>query len=229
MKNEGNYTRKLNGLMRRIKSAHRGGMPDELDPVTQMVIGFLEYNATRSLAHKAFDNFMERMVDINELRVTLPVELIELVGDGYPEIEERATRMHESLNEIYLREHDVTLESISGRNKKQVSAYLETLPGMVPYVSSQVMLLNYGFHAIPIDDRMAEMLAIEGVVDEDATAEDIAHFVERQVKAGDGIKIHAAMRAWADRKSQTLVTAAKESATKKKKIAKAASRVRKKK
>ncbi len=229
MKNEGHYAKKLNALLRRMKSSHRGGQPEETDPVAQLVIGFLEWNATRTLAQKAFDKLMERVVDINDLRVSLPKELIEWIGEGYPDAQERITRLRESLHEIYLREHNVTLESISGRNKKQVTAYLETLPGMVPYVSSQIMLLNYGFHTIPLDDRMTEMLKIEEVLDEEATAEDTAHFIERQVKAGDGVTIHAAMRSWADRKSRSLVTAAKSGAAPRKKSTKTAPRARKKK
>jgi endonuclease III len=228
LKNEGTYTKKFNGLLRKIKTAHRGQVPDEVEPVTQLIISFLEYNATRSMASKAFENVMAQMVDINDLRITLPKELIAIIGDGYPEVQERIVRMRESLYEIYRREHCVSMESIRGRNKKQVANYLQTLPGMVPYVSSQVMLLNYGFHAVPIDDRMAEMLRSEGVVDEHSTTEDISHFIERLVKSGDGVAVHAAMRAWADRKSQTLVTAAKDG-EKRKKTTKTPPQTRKKK
>mgnify|MGYP002637928924 CR=1 FL=1 len=105
---------------------------------------------------------------------------------------------------------------------------MQTLPGIVPYVSAQVMLLNYGFHAIPIDDCMAEMLRAEGAVDEESTTEEVAHFIERQIKAGEGNEAHAAMRFWADHKSQATVAATKES-SKRKKTTKSSPKTQKKK
>jgi len=214
LKNESQYTRKLAALIKQVKSKFKGDLPQPTDPITQIVLGFLEWNATRSLAAEAHQRLMAVLVDNNDLRVSLPVELIALIGDDYPQINLRINRMREVLQDIYVREHDVTLEPIAGKPKKQVATYIDTLSGMIPYVSSQLMLMNFGFHAIPVDERLHEMLVAEDAVDSESTLPDVAAFLERQIKAGEGVAMHAALRFWEDSKSRT-VTPAKSPAKKK--------------
>jgi endonuclease III len=207
LKNESTYAKKFAAELRQIKSKHKTDAPPELDLVTQMVMGFLEWNATRKSALEAHDRLMEVLVDNNDLRVSLPNEIGALIGADYPQLNVRISRLRETLHEIYVREYDVTLDHLIGKNKKQVRTYLETLPGITPYVVNQIMLLNFGFHAMPVDDFMLELFKKDDVVDPDASVEDVAKYLEKIVKAGDGVDIHSAMRAWADVRFRAVVAA----------------------
>lgn len=213
MKNESAYAKKFTATIREVKRSTKADPPPQLDPITQIVIGFLEWNATRKEALEAHDRLMEVLVDNNDLRVSLPTELIAMIGPKYPDAELRIHRLREVLHEIYLREHDVSLDSLQGKTKKQVRNYLESLPGITPYVSAQVELLNFDVHAIPIDERTALFLKEEGAVDEEATVAEIAGFAERQIKAGEGPDVHAALRAWADRKRRVTTVTGKKKPT----------------
>jgi len=99
---------------------------------------------------------------------------------------------------VFEREYVVALTSLEKKAKKDIQKYLDTLPGMVPYVAAQVFLVNFGGHAIPVDDTLAELLKAEEIVDPQATVAEIAGFLEKHVKAEDAVGVHQQLRHWAD-------------------------------
>lgn len=196
MKNESAYTKKLTALLKKVKDAHQPSPHTPADPVTELVIAYLQWNSSRKLAHAAHDRLMKQMVDNNDLRVSHPHEIVNLIGSEYPRSEERAARLHEALQEIFNREHTVALEHLSSQGKKQARTYLDSLPGMVSYVSSRVMLISFGAHALPVDDLLRDKLIAEEAADPDASVEEVAAFLERQIKAGDALQYHLSLDEW---------------------------------
>lgn len=164
------------------------------------MVGFLEWNASRRQADSAHRRLVAAMVDNNELRVTRTEDLTTLIGRKYPLVSERIERMLESLQDVFLREHAVSLDSLREQPKKDIRHYLETLGGIPPYVASQVLLLSFGGHALPVDDKTAFLLIEEGVVPEGAEIRQITSYLERQVKASNAVEAHMKLRAWADSK-----------------------------
>jgi endonuclease III len=200
VKNASAHVKKLNALLRKQLKAHK--LPDEAaqpsEPVMQLVMGFLQWNANRKQAQTAYDRLLSRLVDHNDLRVTHTHEIVSMLGSNYPRAEERAARMHDALQEIFIREHVVALSQLHGKSKKDIRHYLSTLPGIPPYVVAQVLLLSFGGHAIPVDDHLAALFKEEGAAEPDATVEEIESFVEYHVKAGEGPAVHHALQVWAD-------------------------------
>ena len=88
--------------------------------------------------------------------------------------------------------------NLAKKSKKDIRTYLDTIPSMPPYVAAQVTLLSFTGHAVPVDDVLADRLRAEGVVDPEATVDQIASFLERQIRAADGVKAHGSLRAWTD-------------------------------
>jgi endonuclease III len=196
VKNESAYTKKFAALLKKVKEAHQPAEPASTDPVTQLVVAYLQWNSSRKLATAAHEKLMKQMVDNNDLRVSHPHEIVNIIGEDYPRAHERAARMLEALQEIFVREHVVSIDGILAQGKKQAKAYLESLPGMVSYVSARVMLLSAGAHVIPVDDLLRDKLVAEEVVDPDATIEEVAAFIERQIKAGEALATHLALEEW---------------------------------
>ncbi|MFI4862412.1 MAG: hypothetical protein ACIAXF_17235 [Phycisphaerales bacterium JB063] len=190
----------LNALLKKARSAWKGEEPPPLEPITQLVVGFLTWNATTKQAEGAFDKIMSQVVDLNELRVSLNFEIVEMIGVRYPQAEERAIRMRESMNEVFEREHDWRLHSAKTKGKREQREYLDTLPGIPPYVAAQVALLCFGAHAMPVDDKLAALLIDQGVADEGMTPAEIESWLLRQIKAGDALDAHLALQHWADGK-----------------------------
>jgi len=201
MKNDSRYGKKFDALVKKLSEKTPPELV-ELDPVVQVVIGFLEWNATATSAARAHEQMMAVLVDNNDLRVSLPQELLPLIGAKYPQGAERLSRLREVLHEIYAREHAVSLDSLVGKPKKQIRAYVDSLPGITQYVAAQLALLGFGVHAMPVDDSIAHWLRAEEVVDQDASIQNIAQFIERHVKAPDAAQVHRQLRVWADGKSQ---------------------------
>ena len=198
MKDDSAYAKKFTVLMKKICKAYKSVDVLELEPTTQLIISFMEWNATHAMALETHDALMQQMVDNNDVRVSLPQEIVNCIGEDYPLALERACRMHESLNEIFNREHGIVITSLKGKNKKQIKAYFETLPGITPYVVAQMMLLCFGAHAIPVDEHLVALLKDEQVLHPDCTLPEAESFCERHIKAVDALHTHLAMRSWAD-------------------------------
>jgi endonuclease III len=187
-------------LLNKALSAYKGDDPPPRDPVGQLIVSFLNWNATRSQAEDAFTAIMGIMIDVNDLRVSHPHELIEIIGTDYPAAGARIIRLREALNEVYLREHDIHMHSIAGKGKKEQRAYLDTLPGIAPFIAAQVTLLSFGGHAMPVDEKLTALLISEGCLEEGTTPGEAEAFLVRQVKAGDALEAHLALQAWADKR-----------------------------
>ncbi|MEO1236132.1 MAG: hypothetical protein AAFX76_05020 [Planctomycetota bacterium] len=231
--------KKFAALLKKALSTHSGAEdPPPRDPVAQLVVGFLQWNATQAQAEDAFAALMAAMIDINDLRVSHPHELVEVLGEDYPDAAERVIRMRESLNAMYLREHDIHMHSVAGKGKKEQRAYLDGLDGIPPYVAAQVTLLSFGGHAVPVDDKLCALLIDAGCLDEGTTPADAESYLVRQIKAGDALEAHAALQAWADgqpdprsvptAKPKKTTKAAKKKTTKKKVTKKKTARTKKK-
>lgn len=198
MKQDAAKIKLFNALLRTIKSAYKVEEPPGRNPVTELVIGFLQWEATQEMAEDALGRIMAVMVDINELRVTYDHETLALIGSDYPRAEERIARMREALNEIYIREHAMDLSAIHHVGKKDQRTYIESLPGITPYVASHMMLVSYGIHAMPVDEKLVAQLVSEGVADAGATPQEVETMLLRQVKASDALKTHLLLQAWSD-------------------------------
>jgi endonuclease III len=192
--------KKFTALLKKVKSAYKGEDPPPRDPVAQLVVSFLQWNATRKQAEDAFTALMDQMIDVNDLRVSHPHELVAIIGEDYPDAGARVIRLREALHEVYVREHDIQMNSIAGKGKKEQRAYLDTLPGITPYIAAEVTLLSFGGHAMPVDEKLAALLIGEGCLDEDTEPAEAESHLARQVKAGDALEAHLALQSWADRR-----------------------------
>ena len=69
-------------------------------PVAVLVMSFLMWQATSVKAAAAFDRLSDATVDFNDLRVTLPHEIVDLIGPRYPMALERAERLRTVLRDV---------------------------------------------------------------------------------------------------------------------------------
>lgn len=198
MKADSNAAKKLTSLLRKLKSDYQVDPPPASEPVTQLVVGFLQWQATSAQAEQAFTRLMAQLVDINELRVSHDHELVNIIDQDYPLAGARIARMREALNEIYVREHAVATHSIASGGKKEQRAYLDSLPGMTPYVAAIVTLVSFGGHAMPVDEKLVELLAEQGIAKADAPCGEVESFLLRHIKATDALESHLLLQAWAD-------------------------------
>lgn len=190
---------KLNALLKKAPTEALE-LPEPVaqrDPVAVLVFSFLLWEASTSQAIEAFRRIQESMVDFNDVRVSLPRELIDLLGPRYPRADERARRLRASLNEVFKREHAVKFPLAEG--KRDIKAYVESIEGMVvPYVATRLLLICFGVHGVPVDEQTRATLAEHGLCDPDTDLVELAGALARHVKAEQTEAAHAAIQSLVD-------------------------------
>jgi hypothetical protein len=172
------------------------------DPVIEhLILAFLTWEAGEKRAATAPAKLAAHCVDANELRICLPSEIVGILGTTYPRAPERAERIRATLNDIFDREHDVTLAHLADLGKREARQYLDSLEGIPPYVAARTALLALDCHAFPADERLAKLLAAERCLPDDTPHADAPGWIERQVRAGEAGPMFIELEAWAaDRK-----------------------------
>lgn len=205
MKNATAYAKKLRGLLRRTKV----DVPVEsrhTDPLDQLVYAFLLWETTHRQADQAYNRLMKHVVDHNDLRVSDPADIALAIGPRYSRIDERAVRMRDALHGVYLANHAMTLEPLNDMSKRDARVFLDSLDGMVPFVSASIVLYALGGHAIPVDQQLVAKLKRDQIADPDATLEEIQAFLEHQIKAAETLKATAELRTYAESSGGTTKT-----------------------
>lgn len=168
------------------------------DPIDELVWSMLLWDAPRSKAERAYRRVVGGVVDVNELRVCMPEEVVSLLGRGYPNVGERAERLLGTLHEVYQREHAVTLAPLRGANKRDARKYLESLNAAPQFASARVLLLGLGAHAVPLDARMFAGLREANAIEAEADEARAVSLLERAVKATDAVAVHVSMLEWVE-------------------------------
>jgi len=177
--------------------------PAATDPIETLVESFLLWEASTAQRTAAIERIRKECVDFNELRVCLPEEIISILGSRYPFVDERATRMRRSLNDLYKREHKVSLDHVTALGKREQRHYVENLDGMLPFVSSRILLFHFGQAMVPVDDQLAELFREQKLVAKEASTAEIAHALvhlngKQSASLDESMKLHFAMTAYVD-------------------------------
>ncbi|MCB9848405.1 MAG: hypothetical protein H6814_08325 [Phycisphaeraceae bacterium] len=194
-----NHAEQLSKLLKKISAR---GVKDQslgFDPIDQFVYSSLLWDSTHAKAATAFKRIKAATVDYNDFRVGSYEEIIAILGERYPRCSHRAERLRASLNDIYSREHAVSLESLKQTGKREARAYLDSLRGAIPFVTARVMLIGLDAHAIPIDERTHALLVAEQVIEEGVDIPKAIGILERAVKAADSRTTHDKLQSWSER------------------------------
>ncbi|MFG0326977.1 MAG: hypothetical protein ACF8SC_06900 [Phycisphaerales bacterium JB037] len=159
----------------------------------ELLYAFLLWEAGARTASNALKRLRAEVVDANEFRICTPDEIVAILGPRYPRAKERGERLHACLNAIYEREHSLSLESLHASPKRETRSYLDSLPGVPPFVAARVFLLAIGGHAFPVDQRLAAILAGLELGEPDMDELQRAAWMERQVRAGESRDLYLAL------------------------------------
>lgn len=166
--------------------------------LAELVRSFLIWEAGSAKAASAVRRIEQSVVDFNELRVCMHDEFIRLLGKTTPRTEERAMRMRAALNDVYLREHGMTLEHLPALGKREAREYLESIEGVPRFVAARTLLLALSGHAAPVDGRIHRALTAAKVVEPDSSPEDAAGQLERRIRAGELLEAYLLLQLHAD-------------------------------
>lgn len=198
MKNSKLHAKRLKSLLEELRDQFEIPEPEHVDSVTQIVIGFLMWEATSLQADETFAAIRDEFVDLNEVRACLPTELASFIGRSYPRAFERCDRLSAVLNDVFRREDALDLSRLSGRHPSEIESYLASLKGMTPYVSGQVMLLCFNMPRLPVDQQLRTALIEDEAVDPNADLLEVQAWCSRNIENATMIDAHLLLQGWVE-------------------------------
>ena len=164
------------------------------EPLARLVRAFLEYDADAARAQAAESRLLDAMVDYNELRVTPAMEVFVLLGVRYPFAESRSAALRRTLQSIFDRERQMSLECLREMKKAEVRRYFQTLVGIHPYVEAAVALECFDIHAAPVDTKLLLWLVGKKALPEGISLVEAQQVLEKNVRAADMLSLHRGAR-----------------------------------
>ena len=165
-------------VKRQSKEPRIGG---PTDPLEQLVLSVLNQETSWGNAKKAFNRLLSVMVDINEVRVSSPREIADILDPYVSHSRSCAARLCELLSAVFDAENAVSLDSLRLMGKRDAKHRLEALKGIEPYNVASVMLWSIGGHAIPVNAKLLAGLRKEELVDPDTPVAEVQSFLERHI------------------------------------------------
>ena len=177
--------------------------PQGMDLVDLFVQSYMLWQAPSSDAIGALKRLKAAFFDWNDLRVSLVSDIVDVIGHRHWRAADRVSRMRDAMNGIFRREHKVSLERLRTLMKRDAVNYMETLPGMIPFVANRVLLVGVDFHSVPVEEFGLQMLVQAGALPAGTSLVDASGWVTRHVKAEEAREAHRALVAAVDHMWET--------------------------
>ena len=194
MKTATKHADQLKSLTKRLAKENKAAPREELDPLHALVKAAMSFDVPDNKADDAMKAIEREFVDLNELRVATELEVQEMLGQRYPQIEKRVQMITLALNAIFEKEHTLSLDRLKTIPKKEARQFLKSLPESTAFTEAFVMLHAFDGHAMPVDEQTLALLIDEGVIDEGGTAEDVQKFIEQSLKADEVFDLYRGLR-----------------------------------
>lgn len=186
MKNGALYAKRVKRLFNQLKRAEgKPAIGEPTDPTDQFVLSLLSVDSTEEQGTKALRRLRECAVDYNEVRVSSPAEIAGVVKDTIPDGARRARVLVQALNAVFRAGNQMSLGLLHDMGLREARQYLEQLNGVDPYTVASVILWSLGGHAIPVSDRMLELLRGDDLVAPECGVAEVQSFLERHISAAD--------------------------------------------
>ena len=84
MKKAADAGRNFSALMKKIGKP--ASPPEGEAAIDVLVMSFLMWESTAAKAKTAYERIQQRIVDFNDLRVSMPQEIVDFIGSRYPKL-----------------------------------------------------------------------------------------------------------------------------------------------
>lgn len=144
-------------------------------------------NAPNAAAEAAFQAVSSAFFDWNEVRVTTVKELAEILR-VLPNPQSAANNLRRSLQALFEANYSFDLEPMKKLNLGQAVQKLSSYDGVSPFAVSYVTQYALGGHSIPLDAGAMGVLAVIGLVPENAAPKDGCPGLERAIPKNKGLE-----------------------------------------
>ena len=190
-----NFASKVRRLDRvRLMLRRRYGQPPAVavtHPVEHALRTILSEEATCDQVEQAMGRIRRHFVDLNDLRVSRPREIREVLGANFPRSGQKARVMPRLLDQVFKQFNSMVWDFLHEMGKIEARAYFEKLEDVRPFVAAVLARDCTGAHAFPVDGDVARVLGRLGILDPSSHSEaEMQAFLERAVKANRAYEVH---------------------------------------
>jgi endonuclease III len=198
MKNAAEYARKIKRLLTTLR---KEGSPAKLplieDPMDALLQGILGNYAADARAATAASKLRSAFVDLNELRVTPPSEIVAIIGSDYPMGRAAAEEVTRSLTAVFNKLHNLDLAYLKKSAKRSAETFLNSLDAVSPHAKGVVLLRCLHCHAVPVDIHTHAYMQKAKCIPDDANAEQAQKLLTQEVSEREAMGIYVLIKKYA--------------------------------
>jgi len=205
MKNSREYSQKVQRLYRSLKRKYPKAKKLIYDePVEAIIHAIISEKMSETATQSAIKRFADYFVDWNDLRVSRPEEIVEVLGADTSVTRDIALALTSALCAVFDRYNTVSLKALKKIGKRPARQTLEKMNGLSRFVVSYCMLTSLYGHAIPLTKKMIDYLRSKQLIHPDADEQQIEGFLARQISAENASEFYALLRRQSEaRKTKT--------------------------
>jgi endonuclease-3 len=168
-------------------------------PVEHAIRTVLAEETTPGEVDAAMDRIRDHFIDYNDLRVSRPREIRDVLGDDFPRASYKARVIPRLLDQVFKRHNSMVWDFLEEMGKIEAREFFEALEEVRPYVAATLARDCADAHTFPVDRDIGRVLGRLGLVDTDTDSEtDMQGFMERAVKSDQAWELHALLRRLAE-------------------------------
>jgi len=190
-----NFTDKMKRL-ERVRQALRRRYGEALPaavthPVEHAMRAILSEEATTEQVEQAMGRIRAHFVDLNDLRVSRPPEIRDVLGANFPRSGHKARVIPRLLDQVFKQYNSMVWDFLEKMGKIESRAYFEKLEDVRPFIAAVMARDCCGAHAFPVDNDVARVLGRLGILNPAKESEvQMQAFLERAVKASRAHEAH---------------------------------------
>lgn len=195
MKDSKAYSQKVQKLYRLLKRKYPKPPKVTYDePLEALVYAIISENMSVRAARTAVKRIYDNFIDLNDLRVSLSAEIIEVLGSDTSVTREVVSSLTGALGAVFNQCNTISLEELKKMGKRPARQALEGIAGTGNFVVNYCMLTSLQGHAIPLTEKMMEYLRNNEIVHPAADEQEVEGFLARQISAKNGYEFYALLR-----------------------------------
>ena len=178
-----NKQRILTALFNALKKRGQATEPQARPVMEQLLFSICREGTTKEEADRAFRALRERFFDWNEIRVSSPREIEEIISN-LPNAAVRAQRLLSLLQEVFETTFSFDLDSLHKKGPKQAAKQIARYQAANDYSVSWVLQNSLDAHSIPLDELALRVLRRTALIEPDqddpeAIAASLEHLVPK--------------------------------------------------
>jgi endonuclease III len=198
-----NFADKVKRLEKvRVALRRRYGQPPPVaitHPVEHAMRTILSEEATSEQVEQAMGRIRRHFVDLNDLRVSRPREIRDVLGPNFPRSGQKARVMPRILDQVFKQFNSMVWDFLHEMGKVEARVYFEKLEDVRPFLAAVLARDCTGAHAFPVDLDVARVLGRLGILDPSSHSEaEMQALLERAIKANRAYESHWSVKRLAE-------------------------------